>query len=558
MTDTATPVVAPLKGLTDDAVDPEWDEWRRHDWRPWPEWVSGFRPHQLEAVNEVLDAYARGADVVFLDGPTGAGKTLIGEMVRRLVASKALYVCHSLGLQDQFLADFPYAAVLKGRSNYPTQLAEFPEVTCADCTNTTRPDAEDAECSWCTEPAMCAYIEARETAAESAIAVTNTAYMLAEANNVGRLVGGRDLVIVDEADTLEAILMGTAEFRVSVGLMRKCGVEAPKKGSHGTTIAKWLEGVLGPKLKVQYAKLARGVREGNVDMIRERNRIGRLIGRVREVAAEIQTDGWVRDYDKTDSLILKPVKVDTVGDEWVWKHASRWLLMSATLVSTDEMVESLGMQGMQVETVTVPMTFPVENRRVHAVPVATMTAKEKETAWPKMAEAVLGIQALHPDDKILVHTVSYDLAKYLTRNARGQGRQVFTYASSQFREAQVAAFKAETRPAIMFAPSLDRGFDFKGDEARVVVVAKIPYPFLGDQQVSARLRTRGGQMWYTVQTVRSLVQMTGRGVRSADDWCVTYVLDGSFYKLVKDARGLLPRWWRDALDTKTTRRELGL
>jgi Rad3-related DNA helicase len=204
------------------------------------------------------------------------------------------------------------------------------------------------------------------------------------------------------------------------------------------------------------------------------------------------------------------------------------------------------------------MTFPVENRRVHAIPVATMTAKEKETAWPKMAEAVLRIQELHPDDKILVHTVSYDLAKYLAREARGKGRQVYTYAASQFRDSQVEAFKREDRPAIMFAPSLDRGFDFKGDEARVVIVAKVPFPYLGDRQVAARLNTRGGQNWYRVQAIRTLIQMTGRGVRSADDWCVTYALDGSLYKLLKDGRHLFPKWWREALDTRTTKRELGL
>lgn len=402
---------------------------------------------------------------------------------------------------------------------------------------------------------MCPYVTARDKALEGAIAVTNTAYLLAEANNVGRLVKDRSLVIVDEADTLEQILMGTAEFRIGPGVMRRAKVEMPKKGSHGTTIGRWMMDELRPGLKMLYAKI--GSSE-DVEKIRERKKIARLIGRVEEVAREIQGDGWVRDYDKTNSLILKPVKVDTVGGDWVWRHAERWLLMSATLVSTDEMVESLGMAGMKVETVTVPMTFPVENRRVHAIPVATMTAKEKETAWPKMAEAVLRIQELHPDDKILVHTVSYDLARYLALNAWGGGRQVYTYAASQFRDAQVEAFKKETRPAIMFAPSLDRGFDFKGDEARVVVVAKVPFPYLGDQQVSARLRTRGGQQWYSVATIRTLVQMTGRGVRSADDWAVTYVLDGSFYKVLKDNRGLLPKWWREALDTRTTKRDLGL
>jgi Rad3-related DNA helicase len=505
-------------------------------------------------VVEIVDAYSRGVEAVFLDAPTGAGKTLIGEMVRRLVSKGSVYVCHSLGLQDQFQTDFPYAAVLKGRSNYPTQTAPFPEVTCADCTNTSKPDAEDAECAWCPEPAMCSYVEVRGKAFEAAIAVTNTAYLLAEANNVGRLMQGRDLVIADEADTLEQILMGTAEFRIGAGMLRKVGVQAPKKGSHSPTISAWMVKELLPKLKLRRAKLGRS---DDVEVIRERARLSRLIGRVVEVAGEILGDGWVRDYDKSDSFILKPVTVDQVGEDWVWKHAERWLLMSATLVSTDEMVQSLGMEGMKVETVTVPMTFPVENRQIHALPVAAMTAKNKDEAWPAMAEAVKGLQRLHPDDKILVHTVSYELARYLCLNARA-GRQVFTYNESKFRDPEVEAFKAHDGPAIMFAPSLDRGFDFKGDEARVVVVAKIPYPYLGDQQVSARLHTKGGQQWYTVQTVRSLVQMTGRGVRSADDWCTSYVLDSSFFKLMKGDKRLLPGWWREALDTTTTKKELGL
>lgn len=537
-------------------ADPEWEGWFKKDWHGWPEWVQGFRPHQLQAVVEIIDAYARGADAVMLDAPTGAGKTLIGEMVRRLTTSQALYVCHSIGLQDQFVHDFPYAAVLKGRTNYPTQTAEFPEVTCGDCTNTKRPEAADASCVWCPEPAMCSYVEARTRALEAGIAVTNTAYMLAEANNVGRLLGGRGLVIADEADTLEQILMGTAEFRVGAGMLRKLGIEAPKKGSHSPTIAAWLTGVLEPKLKIQAAKLAR---KTDVDSVRERIRLRRLAGRVREVAAEIVGDGWVRDYDKTDSLILKPVQVDTIGQEWVWKHSARWLLMSATLVSTDEMVGSLGMAGMKVETVTVPMTFPVENRKIHALPIAAMTAANKEEAWPAMAEAVRKVQDLHPDDKVLVHTVSYELARYLCREARGQGRRFYTYSESRYRDHEVKQFKEDEGPATMFAPSLDRGFDFKGDEARVVIVAKIPYPYLGDPQVSTRLHTKGGQQWYTVNTIRSLVQMTGRGVRSEDDFCRTFILDSTFLtKLWKQDKRLLPKWWREAVDTRTTRRDLGL
>jgi len=88
-------------------ADPQWEGWFKNDWRGWPEWVTGFRDHQLHAIVEIVDAYARGADVVFLDAPTGAGKTLVAEAVRRLVSKASVYVCHSLGLQEQMVTDFP-------------------------------------------------------------------------------------------------------------------------------------------------------------------------------------------------------------------------------------------------------------------------------------------------------------------------------------------------------------------------------------------------------------------------------------------------------------------
>lgn len=558
-------------------ADPAWSGWFKNDYHAWPDWVQGFRPHQLEAVVEIIDAYARGAQVVFVDAPTGAGKTLIGEMVRRLITNRALYVCHGLGLQDQFVRDFPDAAVLKGKTNYPTHLAPFPDTTAADCNRhkPTKKEVSDgaepgeALCSWCPDVKRCPQAVALDTALTAELAVVNTSLLFARMSQVAP---GRGLVVIDEADTLETLMMGELEFRVSAGTLRRIGVQAPKKGSHSPTLAKWIKNDLA-------TAVSRGVRDlssvlvgdpEDVTARRQQRQLMGLLKRCPDMAREVESDEWVRDYDKTDGFILKPVRASDFSQEMLWKWAPLWLLMSATLVSTDEMMDSLGMDGMRVETVTVPMTFPIENRTIHAVPIAAMTAANKDEAWPAMARAIKGIQELHPEDKILVHTVSYDLAKYLSLNARGDGRAVYNYNDSTSRDQAVQQFKDDRRgldvfdvegrrPAIMFAPSLDRGFDFKGDEARVVVVAKVPYPYLGDQQVSARLHTRGGQQWYTVQTVRSLIQMTGRGVRSADDWCTSYILDSTFLtKLWKKDKRLLPKWWREAVDTGTTRRDLGL
>ena len=86
----------------------------------YPAWLTEFRPHQLTAAKQILEAYGRGADVVLLDAPPGSGKTIIAEMVRQAMGVNGTYVCHGLSLQDQFLGDFNYSCTLKGRRNYPT------------------------------------------------------------------------------------------------------------------------------------------------------------------------------------------------------------------------------------------------------------------------------------------------------------------------------------------------------------------------------------------------------------------------------------------------------
>lgn len=100
----------------------------------------------------------------------------------------------------------------------------------------------------------------------------------------------------------------------------------------------------------------------------------------------------------------------------------------------------------------------------------------------------------------------------------------------------------------MVAPSLDRGIDLADDKCRVVVVAKMPFPYLGDRQIAAKLYSRGGQMWYNVQTIRTVIQMTGRATRHSADRSTSYILDSQFNSVWNKGRGLWPSWWTDAID----------
>jgi ATP-dependent DNA helicase DinG len=196
-------------------------------------------------------------------------------------------------------------------------------------------------------------------------------------------------------------------------------------------------------------------------------------------------------------------------------------------------------------TVTIPSTFNPKLRPIYIHPIASMSRKNINGAYPLVREAVSKVLERHPDDRILVHTVSYDLTRYLQTNLRNN--RIVVYGSTEEKQKAIDIY-LYTKAAVLLAPSLDRGIDLPEDDCRVIVVAKIPFPSLGDKQISAKLYSKGGQTWYNVKTIRSLVQMTGRGVRSESDYCESYILDKQFLDLIwRRNKHLLPKWWVEAL-----------
>lgn len=547
-------------------LDPE--RWPGIDKQPLPSWVTSIRQSQAEAIAEIMYHYRHGGPkgtgtkLVVLDAPTGTGKTLLGEGVRRGVAAmlaghKGLYVCHGLALQDQFIGDFPYGKLLKGRANYRTEYGGD-DVTCADCD-----DPTGDNCSWCSGKQTCPYQIAKAEAMRHPLAVVNTAFLLAEANNVAEAVSRRQFTVMDECDTMESILLGFCELRISGRWLTRFGMEAPIKAARKTTIIPWLRRV---------EEAAKRFSVGAKDK-RDKVAAMRLAQQTAWCAMQLEIDAqagdgddqgaWLRVYPEQrdrdqGAFIMQPVLVAPYGPSMLWAHSTRWLAMSGTVVSADEFAQSLGWHD-DYAAISVPMSFPVENRPIVLAGVANVIRAEMQDAVPKLAKAIVNIAALHPNDRILVHTVSYQLAKDLRDRVQPEigRRRTWTYANAQEKDAAVAGYRRD-KGSIIFAPSLDRGVDFRDDDCRVQVIAKVPFPNLGDRRTAARMHLPGGQWWYQVQTVRTIMQMTGRGVRSEDDHAVTYVIDKQFAGNLFSGPGkrLFPQWWRDAIDRSFNARQL--
>lgn len=203
---------------------------------------------------------------------------------------------------------------------------------------------------------------------------------------------------------------------------------------------------------------------------------------------------------------------------------------------------------MKWAALSIPSTFPPTRRPIYVYPTAPMSRKNQQYAYPLVAEAIGKILSKEPG-KGLIHSVSYDLTKFISEYLvkLQTGRDIFHYSNTEQRGRAIERFM-DSQSGVLIAPSLDRGIDLPQDRCRFIVVSKLPFPSLGTKQVSARLHSKGGQLWYNVKTVRSLVQMTGRGMRSSDDYCTSYILDKQFVTLIwKRSKQLLPEWWREAL-----------
>ena len=252
-----------------------------------PEWASqGLRPHQTDAIEEAVQAYRNGAEVVVLDAPTGSGKTLIAECIRqRMGWAKTAYVCTDKALQDQFASDFEYATVAKGRDNYSVGGGR----TAADC--------EGPACGLCSPNESCPYKKARQSAIEDDLACLNTSYVLSNFPYDKRFA--KDGIVFDECDVLPNAILAAGEFRFGKRAAEKLGLT-----------------ITGSSKKVDVRRfLSEFVERGSIHVksirkAKEQRAFRRKIGTAMNIL-KMDPNDWVRvTKGAQGGLIIKPLIID--------------------------------------------------------------------------------------------------------------------------------------------------------------------------------------------------------------------------------------------------------
>jgi ATP-dependent DNA helicase DinG len=558
--------------------------------------LSTMRDKQQKILSEIEQALKSGFKYIFLEAPTGFGKSPVAIALARYLGSS--HICTATkDLQTQYSRDFPFVREVKGKSNFLC-LVKYDmglEETCEygpcmkdddyDCIYKTRMTDYKAEGEGTKYETIdldsfakkkyidkmksrskiidlewkpCHYYHQKWIAARSTHTIYNYKYFLSDLFYSGNM-HQRKLLVLDEAHTVESEVADFRSFTIyRDALMRLIPrLQFPNKMEYD--IETWIG--FGTELREELLKFidkASIAVEGNkpYEPFTEKNLIDALT-KEKNVAAVIEDmkfnkHNWiVTNVEKNlnnqlKRIVLTPLSVSNYFND-ILDMAAVTLFMSATILSKNYLCKVVGLKPDQVQFIRVEQSeFPVKNRPIYLMNVAWLNAKTISQSLPSIANAVNNIMSIHKNDKGIIHTTSYSQLQFIKNNISKENMARLIETGPMFdRSGILQKHSQTTKPSVLISPSLYLGVDLKDYLSRFQIIVKVPYPDLTDRKISA-MKERDPN-WYTWNTILRLVQAYGRSIRSKDDFANTYILDSSISYLIRNASEMLPKWFSDAI-----------
>lgn len=551
------------------------------------------RPGQIEAVREVCEALQT-EDIAVVCAPTGFGKSAF-VVAAANVLNGAYVLTPQTVLIGQYEADFkalPYVGFLKSSKNFeclqPDTLRGVR--TCRDhgseCPERKRPPHDE---NWCSE---CPYIVARDEAL-SRRTVVMTAAMGATLAKYTPFLTGRPALILDESQRIEDTVMDMFSTDLDHKYLQDDGWDFESGScllSEGSAFKRPVsyepvvfpavdaaESVLRNYLRCwtelvfwRYEMMERYARYYETDEIDKAEMYNERAVKIQRVLDYLDAPPDVPSNKNPEFLIWRKDEKKKGRSKTYTKRtlsckaatavgllpllfgelSEKLILVSATPGSADLIAASLGLPPINVYR-EYGTPFPVDNRRVLYKPIARLNKDAPPEDWERVIDEVVRLATTdeRAQQKGIIHTVSSEFHSEIVEafKSRGLKSRLVEVTGSVDRQKNINCFMASSEPLIMIGPGLTDGLDLKGDLCRWGIIAKVPWPDLGDKTVQIRNKRFPG--WYAYKAILGIIQACGRNVRSADDWAVNYILDESFGGLMQRNKRLFPDWFLEAVET---------
>lgn len=493
------------------------------------------RPVQREILRQVL---ADRPKLALIEAPTGIGKSPLALAYAGLTnAGLTAVLTATISLQEQYAADFPDVVICKGRGNFP---CEDNGLTAAEGTCTVRKGAT------CTSE----YYEMRAKVKAANQIVANYSIYLNELFYTQSLFGHQDLrpdlLVCDEAhrllDQLTSFETRTLDMELAEKLL----------GRGHPNLYTLEDG------KTWCWEFTDKIADKAEDAVIQQDKKAR-----QWIKLKRQVEGILSAPD--DLILLKSGRVLEVSPLWPKKAAKTLIrsahnviLMSATLFGGHLLADLLGLGDARsggtedgaspgYNYYTVPSPFPADRWPVHYRPIAALSKSAPPSAWDAMAEEIHRYVHEYHQTKGVIHVASGRQVEQLSRRVRD-----CVSCRDRLVRPQSGVPRADTIDSYRRGPpgtwlihySVGEGEDFRDDLCRIQLIAKVPYPDLGDRLTKLRSDEPGlGKKMYAAMTLNKLAQTAGRIMRHQKDYGETIILDANFKRLWTWNGQLAPSWF---------------
>lgn len=517
-----------------------------------------FNPGQLEAIKFGVESFEQGKKHVILQAPTGIGKSAIATTIHRVLLEmhagwRTTIITATKGLQDQYEAEDSDIYSLKGKSNYPCPIGRGTYMS-SGC-RTARGEG------FCSTPAeTCTYLKRRTFWCKVApLRLTNSSFQIEAAQQLVMEEENRaNLIVVDECHDIDEHLVNHSTLRVEMGAMQHLA-----KATDAAFVNKFSEFInlfmdiepgtafrLDPDMRKISSALLESI-DSKLEDLEERIKEKKthnetLVGAQDELSsirdklaifAEHSGEWLVTEYAFSMLAELKPVYAYQVSNYALFRKADFFLHMSATICGFDSYMYTLGIKPEEAAVMDLPNPIPIKNRKVTVIPRVKVSG---DFDRGRLTELIDKIIERHAGQNGVIHTVSFTLAKEILAESRNKKRMII----SNNRDEILAALNKPTGVVIL-SPSVEKGYDFKGDMCRFQILPKVPFHYIGDKWIS--LNMNRDNSWYARKAILRLVQASGRAIRGVTDHASTYILDSNFERLYKNNSDLFPEWYLDSV-----------
>jgi len=439
----------------------------------------------------------------------------------RIRRKRTLILTATKALQQQLLTDFPELNLgyIAGRNSYQCLRDKRLACDCGPCTLGLQCQYKDNDCP---------YSVAIARARDCDIVVANYHYWSQCQASDNSPLGKFEAIYCDEAHQINSIFERMACVEVPVTVLKECDI--PVNGGLSRKGAEKLARSLDRRLAVlsRYAKdcytLDRARTISKLTRLRDSTRV---IYRA-SVFKSFRTNGTVTLYSPS---LEKDLVQEALFPKGVVKG-----LFSANL--TPKHLEEAGAEDYIWREF--PSLFPPENNEVLYLPTTRLSRYSLFLDANKLTEQIDRIIEARGNEKGIIHTTSYKLQNLIVERSRYRERLFYNRWGSRAQEI-VEVFKRAEAPAVLVSPSVSQGHNFPHDQCHYQIIAKLPFPNLGDPLIQYKSRQDKDYIhWITMQ---NLVQSVGRGVRTETDRCTTYILDDVVEKWFENYSDFAPNWF---------------